>query len=48
MPAFSIAASLIYQLTGFGWIDALGAVGLIYFSYTEGKESFEKASSMED
>ena len=36
------------QLTGFGFVDSIGALGLIYFSYSEGKESFEKAADMED
>jgi len=48
MSVVLLAASLIYQLTGFGFIDSIGALGLIYFSYSEGKESFEKATSMED
>jgi hypothetical protein len=47
MSVVLLASSLIYQLTGFGWIDSLGAIGLIYFSYSEGKESFEKAAGME-
>jgi divalent metal cation (Fe/Co/Zn/Cd) transporter len=48
MSVVLLAASLIYQLTGFGFIDSIGALGLIYFSYSEGKESFEKAAGMED
>ena len=43
-----LASSLIYEFTGFGFIDSIGALGLIYFSYSEGKESFEKAEGMED
>jgi divalent metal cation (Fe/Co/Zn/Cd) transporter len=43
-----LASSLIYEVTGFGFVDSIGAVGLIYFSYREGKESFEKAAGMED
>ncbi len=43
MSLVLLAASLIYQLTGFGFVDSIGAIGLIYFSYNEGKESFEKA-----
>jgi divalent metal cation (Fe/Co/Zn/Cd) transporter len=46
MSVVLLAASLVYQFTGFGWVDSLGALGLIYFSYTEGKESFEKAADM--
>ena len=48
MSLVLLASSLIYQLTGFGFIDSIGALGLIYFSYSEGKESFEKASRMDD
>jgi divalent metal cation (Fe/Co/Zn/Cd) transporter len=48
MSVVLLAASLIYQLTGIGFVDSVGALGLIYFSYNEGKESFEKAAGMED
>jgi len=48
MSIVLLAASLIYQLTGFGFVDSIGALGLIYFSYSEGKEAFEKAAGMED
>jgi len=48
MSIVLLASSLIYQLTGFGFVDSIGALGLIYFSYSEGKESFEKAADMED
>ncbi|SRR5258708_18207049 len=48
MSLVLLAASLIYQLTGFGIADSLGAIGLIYFSFTEGRESFEKANDTED
>ena len=48
MSLVLLASSLIYQLTGFGFVDSIGALGLIYFSYSEGKESFEKASGMDD
>ena len=43
-----LIASLIYQFTGLGFVDSLGALGLIYFSVTEGRESFEKAASLRD
>ncbi len=48
MSLVLLAASLIYQLTGLGFIDSLGAFGLIYFSITEGREAFEKANGMEE
>ena len=44
MSVVLLAASLIYQLTGFGFVDSLGAAGLIYFSVKEGRESFERAA----
>jgi hypothetical protein len=34
-------------LTGFGLVDSLGALGLVYFSVREGREAFEKARGME-
>lgn len=47
MSLVLLAASLIYQLTGFGFIDSIGSLGLIYFSISEGRESFEKANNLE-
>jgi len=48
MSIVLLLSSLIYQFTGFGFVDSLGALGLIYFSVNEGKESFEKAASLDD
>ena len=48
MSVVLLASSLIYQFTGFGLVDSLGALGLIYFSISEGRESFEKAAGLED
>lgn len=42
-----LTASLVYHLTGFGFVDSLGAAGLVYFSYNEGREAFEKAAGTE-
>ena len=47
MSLVLLAASLIYELTGFPYADAVGAAGLAYFSITEGKEAFEKAKGKE-
>lgn len=47
MSVVLLVSSLIYELTGFGFVDSLGAIGLIYFSYNEGKEAFEKAAGLE-
>jgi len=43
MSLVLLASSLIYELTGFAYSDAIGAAGLVYFSISEGKEAFEKA-----
>ncbi len=48
MSVVLLASSLVYQFTGFGLVDSLGAIGLIYFSVNEGRESFEKAAGLED
>ena len=48
MSVVLLASSLIYELTGFGFVDSIGALGLIWFSYSEGKEAFEKATRLED
>jgi divalent metal cation (Fe/Co/Zn/Cd) transporter len=43
MSLVLLLSSLVYELTGFAYADAIGAAGLIYFSVTEGREAFEKA-----
>lgn len=43
MSVVLLISSLIYELTGFAYADAIGAAGLIWFSFSEGKEAFEKA-----
>jgi divalent metal cation (Fe/Co/Zn/Cd) transporter len=48
MSLVLLASSLIYQFTGFGLVDSLGAMGLIYFSVNEGRESIEKAAGLVD
>ena len=48
MSVVLLTSSLIYQFTGFGFVDSLGALGLIYFSINEGREAFEKATDIDD
>ncbi|HET6559558.1 MAG TPA: cation transporter [Prolixibacteraceae bacterium] len=48
MSVVLLVSSLIYELTGFAYADAIGAAGLIYFSVSEGKEAFEKAEGKSD
>ena len=40
-----LVASIGYQLTQIGGIDSVGALLIGYFSFKEGKESFEKAKT---
>lgn len=47
MSVVLLCSSLIYKLTGFAYADALGAIGLIYFSIKEGKEALEKSKGKE-
>lgn len=47
MSVVLLVSSLLYELTGFIYADAIGALGLIYFSFSEGKEAFEKAKGKE-
>lgn len=46
MSLVLLASSLVYQLTGLGFIDSLGALGLIWFSLREGREAFAKAKNL--
>lgn len=38
-----LLSSIGYELTGIGGIDSAGAIGIAWFSFKEGRESFEKA-----
>ncbi|HMP98522.1 MAG TPA: hypothetical protein PKC24_01995 [Cyclobacteriaceae bacterium] len=45
MSVILLASSGIYELSGFAYADAIGTLGLAWFSFKEGKECFEKAHS---
>lgn len=45
MSGVLLAASGLYALTGWPYWDALGSVGLALFSYREGRESLENATT---
>ncbi len=47
MSIVLLISSLVYELTGFAYADAIGAAGLTWFSISEGKEAFEKAKGNE-
>jgi len=38
-----LVSSVGYELTGVGMLDSLGAVGIAFLSFREGREAFEKA-----
>jgi len=44
MSFLLLASSLIYEWTGFAYADSLGALGIMWFAWQEGKESFYKSS----
>jgi divalent metal cation (Fe/Co/Zn/Cd) transporter len=41
-----LASSFLYEVFSLPYVDAAGAIGLVYFSVKEGRECFEKAESM--
>lgn len=45
MSVILLISSGVYELTHLPYIDAAGTLGLAWFSFKEGKECFEKASS---
>ena len=40
-----LAASLLYELFGIGFIDILGSLAIAYYAFKEGKESLDKAKT---
>ncbi|MFN5377933.1 MAG: cation transporter [Ignavibacteria bacterium] len=42
-----LASSLVFELTGFAYADVLGAIAITWFSISEGRECFEKATGHE-
>jgi divalent metal cation (Fe/Co/Zn/Cd) transporter len=45
MSLVLLVSSLVYELTDFAYADVFGTCGLIYFSVSEARESFEKAKN---
>ena len=45
MSVVLLVSSGIYELTGIGYIDSLGGLGLAWFAFHEGRECFEKVKS---
>ena len=42
-----LLSSVLYEVFKIGFIDSIGALGIAYYSFREGKEAFEKASGKE-
>jgi divalent metal cation (Fe/Co/Zn/Cd) transporter len=42
-----LVASVGYELTGIGYLDAIGALLIAWFAWKEGRESFDKASGLD-
>ncbi len=40
-----LASSILYLFLKIGYIDIIGSLGIAYYSFKEGKESFEKSKS---
>jgi divalent metal cation (Fe/Co/Zn/Cd) transporter len=38
-----MGSSIIFYFSGVAYIDAIGSIGIAYFAFKEGRESFEKA-----
>lgn len=45
MSVVVLVSSALYEIFKIGWFDLLGTAGIIYFSFKEGFEAFEKAKS---
>ena len=43
-----LVSSVSFELTGIGWLDAAGALGIAWFCIKEGREAFAKASGIPD
>ncbi len=48
MSVVLLVSSLTFALTGFGLLDVLGALGIAWFAFSEGREAFEKAEGVEE
>ncbi len=48
MSVTLLASSFLYEIFHIPYVDAAGAMGLVYFSVKEGRECFEKAESLND
>ncbi|MEI6681894.1 MAG: cation transporter [Bacteroidota bacterium] len=45
MSVVLLVTSALFELTGLAWIDIAGTLGLAWFSFSEGRECFEKVKN---
>ena len=45
MSVLLLVPSELYELTGWPYFDVLGAIGLAYFAFREGRKAVENARS---
>jgi len=48
MSVVLLVSSLTFALTGFALLDVLGALGIAWFAFSEGREAFEKARGINE
>ena len=48
MSVVLLASSLLFSLTRIAYLDSIGAIGIAYYSFKEGREAWEKASRNTD
>jgi divalent metal cation (Fe/Co/Zn/Cd) transporter len=48
MSVILLVSSFVFQVTGFGYIESIGLLGLSYFSFREVKEALEKVRKGQD
>lgn len=47
LSAILLVSSILFELFHIGFVDALGALGIAWYAFMEGRESFEKAKGKE-
>lgn len=47
MSLILLASSAVFELTGISFFDSIGAAGLAFYSFREGRECFEKSEGAE-
>lgn len=43
LSAILLISSLLFELTGMGFMDSIGSIGVVYYAFKEGKEAFDRS-----